>query len=40
MFATKAEAEAAAKQFHCPGAHPMASQWMPCSGQAEAKPPH
>ena len=40
MFATKAKADAAAKQFHCTGAHPMASQWMPCGNHAEAKPPH
>lgn len=32
LYATQAEAEAAAKQhFHCSGAHRMGSQWMPCS---------
>ena len=31
MYATKAEAEQAAKTFHCTGAHPMGNQWMPCS---------
>ena len=28
---TKAEAEAAAKTFHCTGAHQMGRQWMPCA---------
>jgi hypothetical protein len=32
MYATKAEAEAAAKKhFNCTGAHPMGNQWMPCA---------
>jgi hypothetical protein len=32
LFATKAEAEAAAKKhFNCTGAHQMGHQWMPCS---------
>lgn len=31
LYATKAEAEAAAKDFHCTGAHQMGDQWMPCS---------
>jgi len=32
MYATKAEAEAAAKQhFNCTGAHHMGTQWMPCA---------
>ena len=31
MYATRAEAEAAAPQFGCQGAHPMGQQWMPCS---------
>ena len=30
MYATKAEAEAAAKEFNCTGAHAMGDQWMPC----------
>jgi hypothetical protein len=31
LYATKAEAEAAAKQhFNCTGAHQMGTQWMPC----------
>jgi hypothetical protein len=39
-FATKAEAEAAAKHFHCTGAHKMGDQWMPCAshGDATGKP--
>lgn len=31
LYATKAEAEAAAKDFHCTGAHQMGDQWMPCA---------
>jgi len=31
LYATKAEAEAAAKKhFNCTGAHQMGTQWMPC----------
>jgi hypothetical protein len=31
LYATKAEAETAAKQhFNCTGAHQMGTQWMPC----------
>ncbi|MEB3195095.1 MAG: DUF3721 domain-containing protein [Cyanobacteriota bacterium] len=29
-YGTKAEAEKAAKQFHCTGAHQMGDRWMPC----------
>ncbi len=36
MFATKAEAEAAAKHFNCKGAHRMGNQWMPCASHGEA----
>jgi hypothetical protein len=36
MFATKAEAEASAKQFHCQGAHKMGNHWMPCSNHGAA----
>lgn len=35
-FATKAEAEAAAKHFNCRGAHRMGNQWMPCASHGEA----
>jgi hypothetical protein len=35
MFATKAEAEAAAKQFNCKGAHPMGEMWMPCASHGD-----
>ncbi|MFM7314297.1 MAG: hypothetical protein ACKO0M_14240 [Cyanobium sp.] len=31
MFATQAEAEAAAPRFHCSGSHRMGDQWMPCA---------
>ena len=31
MYPTKAEAEQAAKQLGCTGAHAMGKQWMPCS---------
>jgi hypothetical protein len=37
MFATKAEAEAAAKHFNCVGAHKMGNQWMPCAAHGETK---
>jgi hypothetical protein len=37
MFATKAEAEAAAKHFNCTGAHKMGNQWMPCAAHGETK---
>ena len=30
IFATKEEAENAAKYFNCEGAHQMGSKWMPC----------
>lgn len=30
LFDTKREAEAAAKNFNCTGAHKMGDQWMPC----------
>lgn len=37
VFATKAEAEAAAKHFNCTGAHKMGNQWMPCATHGETK---
>jgi hypothetical protein len=40
IFATKAEAEAAAAQVHCQGAHRMGDQWMPCSSHGEAGGSH
>ncbi len=43
MYATKAEAEAAAKKhFNCTGAHPMGNQWMPCAthGQSSGNAQH
>ncbi len=30
LFSTKAEAEKAARDFNCTGAHKMGEQWMPC----------
>ncbi len=30
LFDTKAEAEKAAKDFNCTGAHQMDNKWMPC----------
>ncbi len=30
LFNTKAEAEQAAKNFNCTGAHAMGGKWMPC----------
>lgn len=35
-YATKAEAERAAKQFHCTGAHQMGDRWMPCNTHGDA----
>lgn len=35
-YATRAEAEKAAKQFHCTGAHQMGDRWMPCQGHGDA----
>ncbi|PZV00378.1 MULTISPECIES: DUF3721 domain-containing protein [Synechococcales] len=35
MFATQAEAEAAAPRFGCKGAHRMGDKWMPCAKHAE-----
>jgi len=36
MYATKAEAEAAAKKhFNCTGAHQMGNQWMPCASHGK-----
>jgi hypothetical protein len=43
MYATKAQAEAAAKKhFNCTGAHPMGNQWMPCAthGQSNGNTQH
>ncbi len=43
LYATKAEAEAAAKQhFNCTGAHQMGNQWMPCTthGQPSGNAQH
>ena len=30
LYDTKAEAEKAAKDFNCTGAHKMGEKWMPC----------
>tara|TARA_Y100001968_G_scaffold309182_1_gene328730 strand:+ start:502 stop:720 length:219 start_codon:yes stop_codon:yes gene_type:complete len=30
LFETKLEAEKAAKDFNCHGAHKMGNKWMPC----------
>ena len=30
LFDTKTEAEKAAKDFNCEGAHKMGEKWMPC----------
>ena len=36
LYATKAEAEAAAKKhFNCTGAHQMGNQWMPCASHGK-----
>ena len=35
LFETKAEAEEAAKDFNCTGAHKMGDEWMPCKSHAD-----
>ena len=35
LFDTKAEAEKAAKDFNCTGAHKMGDKWMPCKSHAD-----
>ena len=35
LFNTKAEAQAAAKEFGCSGAHKMGGKWMPCQSHNE-----
>ena len=34
LFSTKAEAEKAAKDFNCTGAHRMGDKWMPCKSHS------
>ena len=34
IFATKTEAERAAKDFNCTGAHKMGEKWMPCKSHS------
>ena len=34
-FETKAEAEKAAKNFNCTGAHKMGDKWMPCQSHSD-----
>ena len=34
LFDTKIEAEKAAKDFNCTGAHKMGKKWMPCKSHA------
>ena len=34
LFDTKIEAEKAAKNFNCTGAHRMGEKWMPCKSHA------
>ncbi len=35
LFETKLEAEKAAKNFNCTGAHKMGNKWMPCKSHAD-----
>ena len=35
LFETKIEAEKAAKDFNCTGAHKMGNKWMPCKTHAD-----
>ena len=37
LFETKAEAEKAAKDFNCTGAHKMGDKWMPCKSHSDHK---
>ena len=38
MFPTRAEAEAAAPEFGCSGAHQMGEMWMVCSKHGVSSP--
>tara|TARA_Y100001968_G_scaffold109519_1_gene99064 strand:+ start:574 stop:834 length:261 start_codon:yes stop_codon:yes gene_type:complete len=35
LFETRAEAEKAAKDFNCTGAHKMGDKWMPCNSHSD-----
>ena len=35
LFQTKSEAEKAAKNFDCTGAHKMGDKWMPCKSHKD-----
>ena len=37
LFNTKTEAEKAAKDFNCTGAHKMGDKWMPCKTHKDQK---
>ena len=37
LFDTKVEAEKAAKNFNCTGAHKMGKKWMPCKSHTDHK---
>lgn len=37
LYATMAEAEKAASQFNCTGAHQMGDHWMPCAKHGDTK---
>ena len=37
LFDTKREAEKAAKNFNCTGAHQMGNKWMPCKSHKAHK---
>ena len=37
LFDTRKEAENAAKDFNCKGAHKMGDKWMPCESHAHEK---
>ena len=40
LFNTKSEAEKAAKNFNCTGAHKMGDKWMPCKSHRVHKKHH
>ncbi len=37
LFETKTEAQKAAKDFNCTGAHKMGDKWMPCKSHSDHK---
>jgi len=40
LFDSKLEAEKAAKDFNCTGAHKMGKKWMPCEKHSDSNHHH